>query len=81
VVSGFFVFISGLVFKSQMSQPKTGDMGLVGKTGIVKKDIVLEGKVFVHGELWRAVSAKPLKQGCRVRILNVNNLVLEVEEI
>jgi membrane-bound serine protease (ClpP class) len=81
VVSGFFVFISGLVFKSQRSQPQTGSMGLVGKTGIVKKEIVVEGKVFVHGELWHAVSEKPVKQGCRVRILNVNNLVLEVEEI
>jgi membrane-bound serine protease (ClpP class) len=81
VVSGFFVFISGLVFKSQRSQPQTGSMGLVGKTGIVKKEIVLEGKVFVHGELWHAVSEKPVKQGCRVRVLNVNDLVLEVEEI
>jgi len=80
-ISGFFVLISALVFKSQISQPKTGYSGLIGKTGVVKKDIISEGKVFVHGELWNAVSDEPLKQDTRVRILNINDLVLKVEKV
>ena len=79
LVSGFFVVVAGLVFRSQISQPRTGAKGLIGETGVVKKDLMPEGKVFVHGELWNATSKVPLSEGDKVRVLNVVNLVLEVE--
>ena len=81
IVSGFFVLVAGLVFKSQISKPKTGAKGLVGETGVVKKDIMPEGKVFVHGELWNAVAKNPISAGARIRVVDVVNLVLEVELI
>ena len=81
VVSGFFVIISGLVFKSQLSKPKTGSNGLLGDIGVVKEPILQEGKVFVHGELWNAISKNPIEKGTKVRVVNVKNLVLEVEPI
>jgi membrane-bound serine protease (ClpP class) len=81
IVSGFFVVISGLVFKSQVSKPKTGKRGLVGEIGVVKEALVPEGKVFVHGELWNATSKNPIQKGAKVRVLNVTNLILEVEAI
>ncbi|MCJ7540712.1 MAG: nodulation protein NfeD [Desulfobacterales bacterium] len=81
VVSGFFVAISGLVFKSQLSKPKTGAGGLLGEIGVVKEPILQEGKVFVHGELWKAISKNPIEKGAKVRVVKVENLVLEVEPI
>jgi membrane-bound serine protease (ClpP class) len=81
VVSGFFVVISGLVFKSQLSKPKTGARGLLGEIGVVKEPTLQEGKVFVHGELWKAISKDPIEKGAKVRVVNVENLVLEVEPI
>jgi membrane-bound serine protease (ClpP class) len=81
MVSGFFVAISGLVFKSHLSKPKTGASGLVGKIGVVKEALIPEGKVFVHGELWQAISKDPIETGAKVRVLNVVNLVLEVEVV
>ncbi|MBU0768372.1 MAG: nodulation protein NfeD, partial [Proteobacteria bacterium] len=81
VVSGFFVVISGLVFKSQLSKPRTGAGGLLGEIGVVKEPILQEGKVFVHGELWKAISKDPIEKGAKVRVVNVENLVLEVEPI
>ena len=81
LVSGFFVVISGLVFKSHLAKPKTGAKGLVGEVGVVKEALMPEGKVFVHGELWRATSKDPIQKGVKVRVLNVVNLVLEVESI
>jgi membrane-bound serine protease (ClpP class) len=81
LVSGFFVVISGLVFRSHLSKPKTGARGLVGEVGVVKEALMPEGKVFVHGELWRATSKDPIQKGVKVRVLNVVNLVLEVESI
>jgi membrane-bound serine protease (ClpP class) len=81
VVSGFFVVISGLVFKSQLLKPKTGARGLLGEIGVVKEPILQEGKVFVHGELWKAISKDPIEKGAKVRVVNVENLVLEVEPV
>ena len=79
LVSGFFVFVAGLVFRAQISKPKTGLKGLVGEIGIVKKALAPEGKVFVHGELWNARSDKTVEEDTKVRVVNVVNLMLEVE--
>jgi len=81
VISGFFVVISGLVFKSHLSKPRTGARGLLGEIGVVKEPILQEGKVFVHGELWKAMSKDPIEKGAKVRVVKVENLVLEVEPI
>ncbi len=81
MVSGFFVIISGLVFKSHLSKPKTGARGLVGEIGVVKEALMPEGKVFVHGELWQAISKDPIETGAKVRVVNVVKLVLEVEVV
>jgi len=81
IVSGFFVVVSGLVFKSQISKPKTGAGGLLGEIGAVREPILQEGKVFVHGELWKAISKNPIEKGTKVRVIRVENLVLEVEPI
>ena len=81
VVSGFFVAVAALVFKSHQSKPKTGVAGLVGETGIVKQAVKPEGKVFVHGELWNATSKVEIEKGEKVRVVNVVNLVLEVEPV
>jgi membrane-bound serine protease (ClpP class) len=37
--------------------------------------------VFVHGELWRAVSGAAIPKGARVRVLRVDGLTLTVEPI
>ena len=81
LISGFFVVVSGLVFKSHISKPKTGARGLIGEIGIVKESIAPEGKVFVHGELWKATSQGPIEKGAKVRVIKVVNLVLEVEPV
>ena len=81
VVSGFFVVISGLVFKSHLSKPRTGATGLLGEIGVVKEPILQEGKVFVHGELWKAISKDPVEKGAKVRVIKVEDLVLVVEPV
>lgn len=80
-ISAFFVAVSALVFKSQISKSRSGAEGLIGETGIVKNDIMPEGKVFVHGELWKAISKNPIRAGTRVRVVKVVGLVVEVEQL
>ncbi len=83
LVSGFFVFVAGLVFRAQMSKPRTGTKGLVGEIGIVKKALTpdKEGKVFIHGELWNARAQKAIHENTQVRVIKVINLLLEVEPV
>ncbi|UCE55241.1 MAG: nodulation protein NfeD [Desulfobacterales bacterium] len=79
LVSGFFVVVAGLVFRAQVSKPTTGSRGLIGEIGTVKQALAPEGKVFVHGELWNAKAKEPIDAGTKVRVVNVDRLVLEVE--
>ena len=79
VISGFFIAVASLVFRAQITKPTTGAGGLVGEIGIVKKALTLEGKVFVHGELWNARAKEPLDEDVKVRVVKVVNLILEVE--
>lgn len=81
LVSGFFVVIAGLVFRVQVSTPKTGANGLVGEIGVVKRAIQPDGKVFVHGELWNATAKEPILESTKVSVVKVDNLVLEVEPL
>lgn len=52
--------VTFLAVNSRRAKVSTGSEGLVGKRGVIKRDFtltpagVLEGKVGVHGELWRA---------------------------
>ena len=55
-----------------------GVTGMLGKVGEVKQWKKNEGKVFVNGEPWQAVSEVPLVPGDRVVIQNVEGLTLKV---
>ena len=55
-----------------------GVTGMLGKVGEVKQWKKNEGKVFVNGELWKAVSDVPLSPGDRVVIQKVEGLTLKV---
>ena len=81
VISAFFVVVAGLVFRAHMSKPQTGTGGLLDEIGIVKKTIDPEGKVFVHGELWQARSTESIDVGTKVRVIGVDNLILDVETL
>jgi membrane-bound serine protease (ClpP class) len=81
MVSGFFVVVAGLVFRSQISKPRTGDKGLIGELGVVKERLAPGGKVFVHGELWNAEAPEAIEAGAKVRVTGVDQLVLKVEEV
>jgi len=54
---------------------------LIGAIGEAKTDIDIDGdgSVQVSGELWTARSQKPISAGSRIRVLNREGFVLEVE--
>ena len=77
----FFFVVVGYVIKAHKRKTTTGKEGLVGMMGVAKSDIDPEGNVFVHGELWHARSDKPIKKDSKVKVLEVDNLVLKVKEV
>lgn len=79
LISGFFVVVAGIAFRAQVSKVMTGVQGLIGEIGVVRKRLSPEGKVFVHGELWNAVSDQVIEKNAKVRVVNVENLTLRVE--
>jgi membrane-bound serine protease (ClpP class) len=80
-VSGFFVAIALIVFRSQLRRPLSGSAGMVGEIGVVRQSLSPQGKVFVHGELWNAVAQSPLAENTRVRVVAVEGLTLKVEPV
>lgn len=65
--------------RAQRSRVVTGREGLVGKIATVTQDLSPDGKVFVHGEIWNAITAGgPISHGARVKIIGVDELVLTV---
>lgn len=56
-----------------------GPERMIGSIGEVKKWGQKEGVIFIDGELWRAVSPAPLKNGNKVMIQKVEGLTLTVD--
>ena len=54
---------------------------MVGMIGRVQSEIDQEGKVFVSGELWNAISDQRIAVGEKVEVLEVHNLKLKVKKI
>ena len=79
LVGSFFVAVAGLVFRSRTHRPMTGISGLIGETGIVKTPLSPQGRIQVHGEMWKAHCGTPVAVGSRVRVTAVHGLTLEVE--
>ncbi|RPI03666.1 MAG: nodulation protein NfeD [Calditrichaeota bacterium] len=81
--AGFFVFALGMVLKTRLSKPTTGQEGLAGEIGVANSSFApgKEGVVKVWGEIWRAVSTDKIAKGDQVRILSVKGLLLTVTKI
>jgi membrane-bound ClpP family serine protease len=74
VVFPLFWFI-----KDRKRKSVCGVTGMLGKMGEIKQWRETEGRVFVNGELWRAVSDVPLLTGDNAVIQNVEGLTLRVK--
>ncbi|HEX2964606.1 MAG TPA: NfeD family protein, partial [Syntrophorhabdaceae bacterium] len=79
-LSLFFFGIAAYAIRAHMSKVSTGIEGLIGETGIAKTDVMLAGKVQVHGELWNARSIATIKAGDEIVVTGVERLVLEVKK-
>ena len=77
------LFLVYSVLRSQRTKVTAGQEGLIGQVAEAQKPISpkCKGKVFVHGEIWNAVSKDKIKRGDEVTITEVNGLTLTVEHL
>ncbi|MEJ2723898.1 MAG: nodulation protein NfeD [Deltaproteobacteria bacterium] len=80
LVAGFFIIVSTLAYRAYRSRPRGGMDGLIGEIGLVKEPIDLEGRIFVHGEYWRARSRDKIEEGERVEVESADGLILRVKK-
>jgi len=78
----FFVFVVGKTVQAHRRRAMTGNQGLIGVTAKVIAVLEPEGRVFVHGEIWRAVCPQGrVENGASVKITAVNGMLLTVEPL
>ena len=81
-LSLIFIFLIVLAVRAQLQKALTGREGLLDEIGETKTALSLEGKVFVHGELWNAVADEKIPKGAKVKVIEVfPNLKIKVEKI
>jgi membrane-bound serine protease (ClpP class) len=75
------IFLMTLALRAQKGRITTGEQGMVGEIGIARTPLAPNGKIFVHGELWDAVSPEPVEEGRHVVVRGMNGFVLEVDPV
>jgi len=73
------VFLMSIALKARANKVVTGVQGLIGEIGLTQSALSPQGKVFVHGELWDAVSSANLPAGQPVVVRQVKGLQLSVD--
>ena len=81
--AGFSAIVLGigyLAIRGRRGRASTGGEGLIGMVGEVRAAIApgAPGQLFVHGEIWRAVSDQAIGAGSRARIMAVRGLEVTV---
>lgn len=79
--SAITVLLLSLAVRARRNKVGTGGEGMIGETGAAVTELAPEGKIFVHGEYWDAVSSRPVASGTPVRVTAIDKLKLTVEPL
>lgn len=75
------LLLAWIVFKALRRRPTTGREGLIGEKGKALSTINGQGEVFVHGEIWKAMSEEEIQEGDVIEVTMVNGLALKVRKV
>jgi membrane-bound serine protease (ClpP class) len=79
ITAALFLLVLTMLLRSRRRPVVTGKEGLLGAEGETVAWDGAEGRVRVHGEIWRARAQQPLQAGERIRVVEREGLVLVVE--
>ena len=76
----FFIFVVGAGLRAQLLPVRAGRETMLGKiVAAVAAITPTQGKVFVEGEYWNAVSDTPIEEGRPAEIVGIEGLTLKVK--
>ena len=75
------VFLMNIALKARANKIVTGSQGLIGESGVAQTMLAPQGKVFVHGEIWDAISSAGVSAGQPVVVRRVEGLQLQVDPV
>ncbi len=81
ITAGFFLFIIGAAIKARERPVVSGKEEMLDATGEALDDFEGKGRIRIHGEVWLAESATPVRRGDRVQVIAVNGLVLKIQPL
>jgi membrane-bound serine protease (ClpP class) len=70
-----------LVLRTHRLQAAAGLEAMLHAEGEARSALAPRGKVFVQGELWNAVSERPVARGEAVEVIGMDNLTLRVQPL
>jgi len=76
--AAFFMGVVGMAWKAHQQKPVTGIEGFIGASGTAKTEINTKGLIQIHGELWEAESAEPIRDGEAIEVTGIEGLKLRV---
>ena len=79
MTAGFFLFIIGAAIKARERPVVSGQEEMLHASGEVLDDFEGKGRIRIHGEIWLAESATPLRRGDKVQVVAIDGLVLKVK--
>ena len=78
-----FAFLRPLILKRMSKETETGiNDKYIGKTAKAEEEITSDrGVISIYGERWEARSENVIEQGCSVKILRNESLIMFVEKV
>jgi membrane-bound serine protease (ClpP class) len=73
------VFLMSIALKARANKVVTGSQGLLGEVGVAQTPLSPQGKVFIHGEVWDAISSTNIPAGQTVVVRQVDGLKIQVD--
>jgi len=74
------VIVVGMLIRSRRVALVSGDSAMLGEMAEAIEDFNDKGLVRVHGELWQAVTERPVKKGQLLPVKSINGLELSLSE-
>jgi membrane-bound serine protease (ClpP class) len=74
-------FLMTIAVKARRNKQVSGAQGLIGEVGVAQTSLSPRGKIFVHGELWDAVSSVGVPIGQSVVVRRLDGFVLQVDPV
>lgn len=76
---GFFLWLIGRLVSLGKRKVRTGAEEMIDGIGEAMEDFTGEGRIWIHGESWKAASPQPVKKGQKVKVISQQGLILNVK--